>query len=500
MSLDEHSFGSIVKKYIQTHDISYQNLVDELGFKSKTSVSRIIQDDTSFHLRLDFYERFASHYPFTDAEKDEFEFSLQLSQLCKEQQDLYICFKKLLCAAEQESGNPDQFRLVNKKSISPWKSVLTERSQMAYKITALVLGVTNSTVLSTLYNSLDSAGCVFSIRHYLFGDDITRLFVHTITEQPHLFDPRYQLFNLSFRDIPLHIDNQIILHYDREDGSSDDDLLIRLNDTDLYYQRMHNDSLFCTYDGLFERVKAVTQPIKVHERLTTNDLLITSTIQRHRFLLQNETRSSVYSYRKELGIEHIPPEIFKNALQMNYFQEKDSMKQFSELTDLQYQRYQNIRSKRSPSYYILSHEALKNFIWTGRLKSHPLLLRPFTAKERAQILTELLTTVNKNPFFYLRIAADNMPDLWNSMAIHCCQQLKRASSRKNTKEDMLVLTPTVQSADEYTMIPIQRTPIASAFAIFFMQELWNKCTLSTKRSLQSLYLTLQYQAAKFSNK
>ena len=500
MSTSEMSFGSLVKQYIESHELSYQDLVEQLGYRSKTSVARIIQDTTSFALRNQFFKLFADHFPLTSKELENFQTALRVSRLDEYQQSLYFAYKHLFSLSGASLSENTYIHCSCKDHEDSFEALLKNHSHNAYKVTVLLFGLCSPSILQMLYNALDDLSCSFSIRHYLFQSDsacyYTKILVAAV---PFLFDSRYSLCVCEHSGSVALMESQFLLHYDREDGSESDDLFMQTGKGDLFFQSLPDSSLFQCYSSFLERGCMQFRDLKVHLLLRNDQPCIEAFLLLQKQMLEFEEGRALFCYRKDLSLEFISPEIYKNALQLSYFQSKSALSVRNELVALQRQRFENLSSKRSPSHYIMSQESLKNFILTGRLKNHPFILRPFSPKERAAILHDLLQLMNSNPFFFLRFASNDIPPLWNTISFLGYQHMKRASSHKEVHEDTLLLLPAAQTSEEYVSLMFPDPDIVSTYVSFYQDELWEKHTLSSKRSIHILHLMLQYQAAKFSD-
>ena len=490
------SFGSLVKQYLQTHELSYQDLTDRLGYRSKTSVARIARDATSYELRLDFFNRFALHFPLTEEERESFQMLLDISRLENGQQKLFLAFQNLF-HARQPAEAVQCISFGSGESRISLEQLLRQRCQQSRTMTVYLFGWCSVSVLRQLYRTLNEMNASFSIQHFLFEPYDQHRFVQLLADAASfLFDSRYILRRVPQNADAAAMNNQYLIHCDLPDGSSRDDLLLQIHQTQLLFQP-HDDAKL--YEALLNLTACLnTEPLK--ESRAHGDIRdrILSAVEYQKLCISLEEDQAMYSYCEELAMAFIPPAIFRDAIMPSLPLNAEILTLVRELCSLQQTRYQILHSKHSPSYFILAQNALKNFLWTGRLKNHPFPLRTFTPKERVLILSDVLSLAHDNPFVFVRIAADDMPKLWNTITLRASRHMTRASAHGgSSQKDMILLMPSVSSGD-LSLLRLPDQHLTAAFATYYMDELWKQHTLSPKRSADIIHTMIQYQAVHLS--
>ncbi|MBR2942121.1 MAG: hypothetical protein IKB82_01855 [Clostridia bacterium] len=493
----EHSFGELVRQYIESNSLSYQDLVEHLGYKSKTSVSRIIQDATSYQLRAQFYKQFRDQYPLTDAEMDAFETALNASRLSAEHQALFSAYRRLFSPASNAPASEPVVEYAESGRTCTLSEAILTAGQNAYNIDVLIFGMCAPATLRTLYQQLDGMSSSFTIRHCLFSQEDASIYIHLLNAvSDFLFDPRYILYHCDKRPTLVYTDNQLILHCDTEDGESIATLFLQSDTGRLFCSEPIGGELLQVYLNFFERNAEIFTPLKMRRRCRSEEEQILAFLQTQRQYASLEKGRSIYCYRKSLGLEFVPPEIYKDALLLNRFPDKAALSMVNDLVEAQRRRFQNIRSKKAPSYFMLSQDAIQNFIWTGRLRNHPFLLRPLSPRERMLVIRNLISLMEENPFFFLRFAAEDAPGFWDTASVSCYQQIQSTSSHKTVRDESLCFIPANETSDEYTTLQLVNPDVASSFAIFYREELWQKHTLSTKKSEHFVHMMLQYLSSR----
>ncbi|MBR5548030.1 MAG: hypothetical protein IKU70_13780 [Clostridia bacterium] len=492
MRTAESTFGLLVKQYIQAHELSYQDLVSSLGYKSKTSITRIVQDATSYKLRLEFYQRFCERYALTAEEKEAFDSQLNLSRMDEEQQKLSLSLRRFFSKA----ASGEAVRCIHSAAPAvsePLQQILRQRASGTRQLTAYVMGWCSLPLLCQLHHTLHETGRSFTIRHLLPAEGSPQQVLELLSgTASFLFDPRYVLYHVPKNDEMVQMNHLTLLHCEYADGTAEDDLLIQLDREQCLFQPMQTTQLSRTAADLITLLQLPS--VKSDMPGTQPPYSLETLIHQQKLLFEMEENRAVYSYCKEFDLSLIPPEIFSSTLSPAAL--RDHPAECRELCSIQQKRYENIRIKRSPSYFILTTEALKNFVWTGRLKSHPHVLNTFSSKDRMLVLNALLTAQAENPFFFVRLAADTMPSLWNHLSLRCCRHMKRASSHGvHAQKDVLALFPASAVQEESTLLPLTDPELVSSFASYYMSELWEKCTRSRKECLETIHTILHYHNA-----
>ncbi|MBE5802834.1 MAG: hypothetical protein E7319_11200 [Clostridiales bacterium] len=491
MRSEDLSFGFLVKQYILAHELSYQALVDRLGYKSKTSIARIIQNATSYELRLDFYQRFSSQYVLTTEERKSFEHYLNLSRLDVRQQKLFLAFRRLFSFQHPEAAVHclpyDEHEQTTELDL-----LLRQYGQQAVHV-SVFLGGSCLPLIRRLYQSLNRMNLPFHFQHFLFAEESPSHLVDVLADAvPLLFDSRYLLYTIKSNDYAARVDNLCLVRFERKDGTGDDSLLMLLQDqSHLLYLSHVTGHLYDAVLRLIEDLDA--SPLKTTEPLEEDFSRVLAFLQKQQYYLQLEENQALYFYCKDLDCALVPPDIFKNALLQTVFPDHEAKSLCKELCDLQARRYQNLLKKHSPSHIILTREFLKNFLQSGRFQDHPFLLRTFTLSERVDIVNGILSLQANNPFFFVRLAADNIPHLWNLVSVRCSRRMVRASSHADTSQnDTLLLQPATSKPNVSSMIELTQPELVPSFAAFYLDELWNRYTLPSKRSIAMIHSVLQY--------
>ncbi len=121
-----------------------------------------------------------------------------------------------------------------------------------------------------------------------------------------------------------------------------------------------------------------------------------------------EKNRAIWKIKPDVGVDWIPVQILASALMEGSMADgeldESVVRALYEIYD---QRFHNTISKRQPAHAILKHSAMRRFAMTGRTSDHFWAMRPFTPRERAAILTELLRLQQRNPYFHIYFLRDD---------------------------------------------------------------------------------------------
>ena len=491
MSASEKSFGSLVKQYIQKHELTYQDLVDQLGYKSKTSVVRILRDATSYDLRLQFWERFSACYALTAQEHQDFEMLLSLSRMDKSRKSLFLAYRQLFFSKPADTP----VHIISPLSDEPefsLESLLRQRCLLSRKLSIYLFGWVSSAAVRVVYRTLDEMNVDFTISHFVDPDnEADRLFTHLSSAVSMLFDSRCMIYHLPKSEEAFFAGQMMLIRYETSGTSCESDLFLQLDSTHLICQTQTGDHLLHSLKEIIRRNGA--RPIKNRLSLADDLARAESYLHVQQAMLSAERSHAVYSCCRDLDVSLIPPHIFQSALSVSYLPEREAGRISRELSQVQQKRCDHLNSSRNPCYYILDRDSLKNFLWTGRLKLHPSILRTFTSRERTEILHSLLSMASSNPFVHIRLASDSMPTLWNHISFHCCHRMSRASTHSgHSQSEVLLLQPAVLDENEHSLMTISSPSAIEAYVSFFMSEIWEPFALDKKRSMDVMQVMVQH--------
>lgn len=116
------------------------------------------------------------------------------------------------------------------------------------------------------------------------------------------------------------------------------------------------------------------------------------------FCCDLERGHAVYQIKPSFGMEQIPADILISAALDENGRMPERLKGLAPLIE---NREKNMLSKKKAQYHVFKEAEMRRFVSTGRMADHPALLRAFTPPERARILIRLEGRQMNDPYFHL---------------------------------------------------------------------------------------------------
>lgn len=123
-----------------------------------------------------------------------------------------------------------------------------------------------------------------------------------------------------------------------------------------------------------------------------------------------ERNRSVWKIKPDLSVDQIPVSITEAALLRGcapQSQDEAFWDTLTALRDIYRMRVENTFSKKKHAYTIYKRGALRRFARTGRTKDHFWMMAPYTVQERIAILKEQLNQMTHNPYVHMYLLNDD---------------------------------------------------------------------------------------------
>lgn len=117
-----------------------------------------------------------------------------------------------------------------------------------------------------------------------------------------------------------------------------------------------------------------------------------------------EFNRGIWKIKPDIGIDQIPPHILASAfLRSPESENKDPrfLDSFAALREIYDKRFENTYSKRKHAYTIMKRGAMLRFAQTGRTSDHFWMMDAYTPEERMEILQSLLRQQMENPYLHM---------------------------------------------------------------------------------------------------
>lgn len=408
-------FAEHMRRILDERGISITELARAVGFKSRNSLFRILNDQTSSEVENSFFHELkASGYlKLRPREWAKLEESLEISRVGLDDYMSNLAIRSLLNDPPAGAGKFTCYRHSEDGSVEEklLSDVLDELAQ-AKKLTLTLYNCCNGGFLRTLADKLRPVAEKLELRvtHYFFagkGEVVRNL----MAAQPILYESWYQAYMMEPETCVQEIEtvlrtNTILICTWDEQGCKCFEQMVMVDGQRIVRSKGMDISLVHLLDEVLKNNLPVMQPVKsdFHEmNLGAKDFYRTYT-EHYR---QLEHNCAIISLKPDVPINFIHPDILMSPvldgfMQSNVAEGEGEMYQLvSALYDIQLKRYNNFFQKKKVTHTVFSQKAMERFVRTGKQTDHFFAIRPYTPAERKAILIHLRDQAAHNPYFWL---------------------------------------------------------------------------------------------------
>lgn len=380
-------FSQCLAALIQERHLTISECARMLGYKSKTTLIRVLQGQAGLSAVTRVYHDLAHH--LLPALTDE-----ELSRL----EAAYLALKNgpLQASAHREMWNllksippeKNDLPLVGSDETTTLSELLGRLAQSGHPLRALLIGPGCPDILVPLTESARTAS--LTLEHYFSTDmEATAIIRGVAMALALLHNPGCTAFTLDHPPAELAEAGLLLLtdgvteaeiHFDSPDSGH----LLFTENRESYWKAA--------------LAQASCQPIRCIKSSDPESLI--SFTDNYRRL---EEKRNLYKFKPDLCINYIRENIVKAAFEDGYraLGQPIPRQAIDVLLPLQKKRYDNLISQKRASHLVLSERAMRSFAQTGRLSDHPFMLRPFSVMERIEILSLCINELETNPFYHI---------------------------------------------------------------------------------------------------
>ncbi len=475
------TFGECLTDIMRKKHISVSDLARRMNYRSRTSLSRLMHDETRYDSIEDFMNRIepVSAWLLTAEEMCRLKTAMEVSRLGRAR---YKAYENMWHLVNEPQKNTPSLPLERFGSGSA--STLHELAQTWHQAREMELLIVNSGCeplfreLEILLRSRPDFPC--RISHYLLVHNAPGAMAQQLGVLMGIFhDPRYQGYyrTWSGEGDPLSgsvQNNTAAVSGIRVDGTPFMHMLVMHEEgAGILYE---NDQAIDFMD-FFRRVTKDfckgAMPLKTEY---PKQELIEGLIVICRRYLNCEQDRTTYCLAPDICFELIPYEILKKVMFDSALRECDEQEPHAaELIDIHRARYENIRRKKKKTVFIFSWDGLKNFARTGRTTDHVAGMRTFTPQERIAILKDVLEQCRSNVYLSIYILRPDTKVRGMTLTTH--EGLGTYLLDSNTQYDVVR-----GHSEAFILMP----EFAATLSDFFRDELIEKHTYSEAESIDML--------------
>lgn len=448
---------------LEDNDLSRSQLTVLLGYTSKTSVDRIIQQKVGERALTDFYER-VSRKPELLQKAHSRHLYERVSEILGN--DSGQEWLRLLTGSSQ-ADEPFMIALENGQTADFFETYKDRKN-----LSVRVLGGLSSSFVSALRRLMEQTDC--RCTQYIRHTDST-LHLSSVLRClfPVLFFQKYEGFTYDAGfsdDIRLELPYNIMrLTYDDEAGKQTSDICIFTGNRScrkVWADMEYDLSAIIRFTGLN------VQPInsKILSEMGNNY------VSYLHFCEKLELNGNIYQFKNDFGIEQIPAAILNDALREGSFlDDPDAGPFFSEMIAIMGRRNENTSKRENEYYSVFRESALRKFASTGIMSDHFWGMRSFTPEERIAIFRRIIRRMEDEPNYHLFLLDETHSFTESEITLYgeeCLSMIKPHT--------------TYSPAEEHFEILIQQRDYCSSFRVFFLRQMIPQYTKNERASLRKI--------------
>ena len=405
-------FAASMRRVLEETGISATELARMVGFKSRNSLFRILNDETSSEVEHNFYQMLREKQCLQLPEETwrMLEEALEISRLGYSDFMSNQAISELLT---KELPPPGEYMCIQRDSngrilMTPFSARLAGLVQCD-RLEICISCCCSAPLLQALATGLwpEAEKCHLSMLHYMFSGE-NEIVQNVVAIQPLLYAPWYQAFFLEPDSCIPELEallrvNNLFIHTVR--GMEEHyELMTLLDDRQILCRVLPDNGVFGRMIRLQEKDKPSVQQVKSNFSFlshTPEDYLTYTENYR-----QLEYNRVILSLKPDVPINFIHPDVLLGPVlegfrEYGFAGEDELTGLVQRLYEIHLQRYENIFRKKKVSHTIFSQKAMERFVRTGRQSDHFFAMRPYTPSERRMILLNLREQVAHNPYFWI---------------------------------------------------------------------------------------------------
>ena len=396
-----------ITAYLKDRDMTMVELTGKLGYRSKTSIVRIMNGDVSGRSLDTFVTRLRKAGGLSEKEIEQLK---EAAELLSWQADYYPAREMLglLQGKVHEKGevvlecvNPDRDDTLTKDV----PTVFSEAFRGARDIDIMLVNSQFVPVFDKLHSLIKHQDA--RIAHYLMVNEDTSRTIHAMNVVfPILFMSNYACYLLNKSNMAGHNGIQssdfMLANWISAEGLKCESLV-------LFDAPNHARVYRSVHPGTLAKLLEIpTQSYISIKHSYLNVPEIQSYVQFCKDCADIERNRRLYAIKPDICLECIPADILLAAARDGELGRNEDFVRVEEaLKEIFDQRFRNVFERHKAHHTIMKRSALWKFVRTGRLSDHFWGMRPFTLQERAAIIRHLIEQVDNNPYFHIYFLKDN---------------------------------------------------------------------------------------------
>lgn len=463
-----------IEHFLASEGLTLTKLAEALGYKSKTSLNRIMDGSTRPKGLQEFECRMKGRFPLSSKQWDELHDAVTIAVRGK---DVFRtnCEMWRFIRGEQAQASEDAV-WVRSVDGGRRQSIVAHLGMAANLRITLVncRHVPLYTALAELLRRED-----VHVDHYLLSNHDNAQTIHSInTLMPVLYERGYQGYirimdpeEMWMTTAGAATADLMICEYQTPDGKPWKEMAVfNASNEGIVLPLAGDGQNLCAALGIREELY---QPVK---RVYFEHSAFEDYIQYSFDYAALERGRAIWKIKPDLCVDYIPADILAAAVREGEMPRGENFSQvLDELERIYARRFQDSFSKHSHANTVLKRSAMRRFARTGRLSDHFWGMRAFTPDERVRILTELRRQQLENPYVHLHFLKDDA--LVRDVEIACYDGIGILVLQADTDYNL---------AAGHSEIIISHPEMLRTFQQFFMEEFVGEQTLPERDSAEIL--------------
>ncbi len=405
------AFGPCLKDLLAKKRISASELSRMMGYKSRNTIFRILDEQSGEGSRQALYDRLTRENPLglEERERAALAQALEISRVGEKDFLSNYAMGRLLMRREKDAE--EEIRVAKVFPDEEQRRIFSRMAD-AKRMNITITGCCHRAIFNMLREHLHESGAEekTQIRHFVYtGPEEIVQNIEAI--QPLLYCDFYQGYGVepgmfSREREGIYRGNRIFVHFQDGQGKWFDQVFLLVDRCVFAPMRCMESEAQPPYEPFFAHDMHRLQPLKAD---FARRPCLKSYMEYTEGCRRLEEGRAIYTIKPDIQVSFISPDILKpclydgmQAMEPDGDEPREAREAAAQkLIDIHRRRYENFFAKKTPTHTIYSRAAMERFARTGRQSDHFFAFRAYTREERVSILTHLRRQLTENPHFHI---------------------------------------------------------------------------------------------------
>ncbi len=402
----ESEIRRFLQAFAASHGTTIQGLSRTLEYKSKTSLLRLMDDNVRPLTLEDFHERMKRQFNLTAEEEKALNRAIHIKQYGEESYTIQERFFSLTSPqglvlsgaglmVEPCVFFPDN---ISSEHAVPLEDLYRDRTD----ITVSIFNSSHADLARTIHAFLRLGDATVNHYIHLYHPDLDFL-ITLSTVLPVIFYERYHVYvqheekreDMAYRMFAPH-SNTVMVSSTQRDG---------IVTEDIFFLGDMNRLVWVSHSPTSQAVPRIlsTQKQSYHPLKRSFDQPVSDYVLFLRACADLEKRRNYWLLRPDIHYASMEPHLMYDAIVDTPMISMEKVG--PKLLSLMEARHEAFQQGPYHKFLIHKYSAFERFMQTGKTMDHPWMMRPFTMKERREIIQHLLEIIRQSStvhFFFLR--------------------------------------------------------------------------------------------------